>query len=106
LRGKKLTAARARIAELLRDPAGSATKRGAPLQTEPEAITHAVKFYERGERPLEFLSTRQWFVRLLDKREALLEKGSRIQWHPSYMQVRYRDWTENLGLDWCLSRQR
>jgi valyl-tRNA synthetase len=69
-------------------------------------MEHAVKFYEKGESPLEFVITRQWFVRLLDKKQALLARGDEIQWHPDFMKVRYRDWTENLQLDWCISRQR
>ena len=52
------------------------------------------------------MPTRQWFVRLLDKKDALLAKGAQIEWHPDFMHVRYRDWTENLQLDWCISRQR
>jgi valyl-tRNA synthetase len=106
LAGKKLQAAREQIVTLLRDPKLSATGKGAPLQKEPEKIEHPVKFYEKGERPLEFLSTRQWFVRLVEKRSELLDKGSALQWHPEYMGTRYRDWTLGLGQDWCVSRQR
>jgi valyl-tRNA synthetase len=104
--GLPVPKARKKIVELLGDPAGSATGKGAPLQREPRAIQHPVKFYEKGDSPLEFLPTRQWFVRLLDKKAEMLAKGDEIEWHPSHMQNRYRDWTENLGLDWCVSRQR
>ena len=106
LQGKNLKQARAACVELLRDSAGSATGGGAPLQAEPRAIEHAVKFYEKGDRPIEFLPTRQWFVRLLDQKEALIEKGEAIQWHPPHMRKRYEDWTRNLAFDWCVSRQR
>jgi valyl-tRNA synthetase len=104
--GKNVVQARKAIVELLRDPAGSATGNNAPLLGEPKPVEHAVKFYEKGDRPLEFVQTRQWFVRLLDKKAELLEKGEQIQWHPDFMKVRYRDWTEGLQLDWCISRQR
>ncbi|HXS16619.1 MAG TPA: class I tRNA ligase family protein, partial [Polyangiaceae bacterium] len=104
--GKNVTQARTAIVELLRDPAHGATRNAAPLTAEPVPVDQAVKFFEKGDRPLEFLSTRQWFVRLLDKKDALLQKGAEIHWHPPFMHARYRDWTENLGLDWCLSRQR
>ena len=103
---KSVNQARTRIVELLRDPAASANARGAPLVAEPEPIEHSVKFYEKGDRPLELVSTRQWFVRLLDKKQALLAKGEQIAWHPESMGIRYRDWTQNLQLDWCVSRQR
>lgn len=76
------------------------------LTREPEPIDHFVKFFEKGEQPLEFVTSRQWFVRLLDKKEQLLEMGDRIEWHPDFMRLRYRSWTENLNMDWCISRQR
>jgi valyl-tRNA synthetase len=104
--GRPVPAARKAVVELLRDPAGSATGLGAPLQRDPRPIEHAVRFYEKGDSPLEILPTRQWFVRLLDKKQALLAKGREIQWHPAHMGHRFRDWTENLSLDWCVSRQR
>jgi valyl-tRNA synthetase len=40
------------------------------------------------------------------QKEALLDKGEFIRWHPDFMRLRFRNWTENLGLDWCVSRQR
>jgi valyl-tRNA synthetase len=106
LAGKTVNQARTKIVELLRDPAAGAAGRGAPLVAEPEPIEHTVKYYEKGERPLELVPTRQWFVRLLDKKDALVEKGAQIEWHPESMGIRYRDWTQNLQLDWCVSRQR
>ncbi len=106
LEGKNLKQAQARIVEMLGDAAHSATGNGAPLQEDPEKISHAVKFFEKGDRPLELLPTRQWFCRLLDKKEQLIAKGEQIEWHPPYMRARFQDWTENLSLDWCLSRQR
>ena len=65
-----------------------------------------MKFFEKGDRPLEFITTRQWFVRILEHKEALLSAGDRITWHPDFMRLRYRNWTENLLFDWCVSRQR
>ena len=76
------------------------------LDGEPRPVTHSVKFYEKGERPLEYITTRQWFVRLLDKKDALLAKGDEVRWQPDFMRLRYRNWTENLQVDWCISRQR
>jgi valyl-tRNA synthetase len=106
LAGKATSGARKAIVELLRDPAGAAAGGEAPLRAEPRPIEHSVKYYERGDRPLEFMSTRQWFVRLLDKKDALLATGETIRWHPDFMRLRYRNWTENLNVDWCISRQR
>jgi valyl-tRNA synthetase len=107
LAGKTVSQAQQAIVELLRDPAASAVPGGgAPLQGEPRRIQHAVKYYEKGDRPLEFVTTRQWFVRLLPQKAALLEKGEAIRWHPDFMRLRYRNWTEGLQIDWCVSRQR
>ncbi len=104
--GKTVKQAQKEIVELLRDPAGGAVAGGAPLQGEPEPMQHPVRYYEKGERPLELVTTRQWFVRLMDKKEMLLAKGREVQWHPAFMGARYANWTENLQLDWCISRQR
>ena len=71
-----------------------------------ECITHAVKFFEKGDRPLEFVPTRQWYTKIMDKKEALLAQGEKIAWHPAYMSKRYEHWVEGLNQDWCLSRQR
>lgn len=107
LSGKNVNQAKTAIVEMLRDIEGAARDGlGAPLMTEPKKIERPVKFFEKGDRPLEFISTRQWFVRLLDKKDALIDYGARIEWHPAHMGSRYRNWTENLQLDWCISRQR
>ena len=98
LAGRSVTQAQARIVELL----GAS---GA-LIGEPRPITHPVKFFEKGDRPLEIVSSRQWFVRTLPHREALLARGDELHWHPPYMAHRYRSWVEGLTGDWNISRQR
>ena len=64
------------------------------LLGEPRPITHAVKFYEKGDRPLEIVTSRQWFIRTLPFREQLLERGRELQWHPPYMRARFENWVE------------
>jgi len=76
------------------------------LVAEPRAITHAVKFYEKGDRPLEIVTSRQWFFKTVPFREALLQRGEELQWHPPYMRARFENWTNGLNGDWCVSRQR
>jgi len=71
-----------------------------------ETLTHAVKFYEKGDHALELIPTRQWYTRLLDKKQELVEQGRKIAWHPEFMFKRYEAWVEGLNQDWCLSRQR
>ncbi|MGH7392152.1 MAG: valine--tRNA ligase [Candidatus Rokuibacteriota bacterium] len=98
LAGLDVGKARARVVELLRE-AGA-------LDGEPAPLTHTVKFFEKGDRPLELIPARQWFIRLLDHRAELIEQGERIEWHPAFMRARYRNWVEGLNQDWCISRQR
>jgi len=71
-----------------------------------QEITHPVRFFEKGDRPLELIPTRQWYTRILDKKDALIEQGRKIHWHPSFMGKRYESWVEGLNQDWCMSRQR
>jgi valyl-tRNA synthetase len=107
LEGRYVKQARAAIVEMLqREGEAVARGLGAPLQGAPKPIERMVKFYEKGDQPIEFISTRQWFVRLLDKKGALIDQGRRIEWHPAFMRARYENWTEGLLFDWCISRQR
>ncbi len=76
----------------------------------PRDITHPVKFYERGDRPLEIVTSRQWFIhnggRDETLRRELLGRATQLDWHPPYMKVRYDDWVTGLNGDWLVSRQR
>jgi valyl-tRNA synthetase len=76
------------------------------LVAERRPITHHVKFYEKGDRPLEIVTSRQWFIKTVECRDALLERGRELQWHPAYMRARYESWVNGLNGDWCISRQR
>jgi valyl-tRNA synthetase len=69
-------------------------------------ITHPVKFFEKGDRPLELIPARQWYTKIMDKKDALTAQGAKIKWHPEFMVKRYQHWVEGLNQDWCLSRQR
>jgi valyl-tRNA synthetase len=98
LAGKAAKQARTRIAELLRD--------GGWLVGDPQPVKHVVKFYEYGTRPVEIVSSRQWFVQTLRFRQRLLERGRELRWHPAHMGARFASWVEGLNQDWALSRQR
>lgn len=69
-------------------------------------ISHAVNVHERCKQGIEYLVLRQWFVNILDDKQKFLERAEEINWYPSYMKSRYRDWVENLSWNWCISRQR
>jgi valyl-tRNA synthetase len=98
LAGLSATKARARVVDLL--------KESGDLLGDPRPITHAVKFYEKGDRPLEIVTSRQWFIKTMEFREALLNRGRELHWHPPYMQARLENWINGLAGDWCVSRQR
>ncbi|MDO8804419.1 MAG: valine--tRNA ligase [Elusimicrobiota bacterium] len=76
------------------------------LVGESRPIQQAVKFYEKGDMPLEFVPARQWFIKILENKAQLLEQGRKVAWHPEYMFKRYEQWVEGLNQNWCISRQR
>ena len=88
----------------------SELKESKDLIGDPKPITHAVKFFEKGDKPLEIVTTRQWYIknggRDKNLRQELLNRGKEIKWHPDYMKVRYENWVEGLNGDWLISRQR
>ncbi|MHB8604500.1 MAG: valine--tRNA ligase, partial [Thermoplasmatota archaeon] len=91
------------------DEARSAVKRDLDLEGRllgEKKITHAVGVHERCGTPIEFLVTKQWFVKYLDLKEQFLARGEAVNWHPAYMRVRYENWVKGLKWDWCISRQR
>ncbi len=98
LAGLSAKKAQAKIVELLRE--------SGDLKGDPKPITHNVKFYEKGDRPLEIVTSRQWFIKTIEHRNELIERGRQIAWHPEYMQARYENWVNGLNGDWCISRQR
>src|SRR5699024_7809018 len=80
------------------------------LDGEPKKIMHAVNFFEKGDKPLEIVTSRQWYLRNggreAELRNKLIERGNELEWHPGFMQSRYSNWVENLSGDWLVSRQR
>jgi valyl-tRNA synthetase len=76
------------------------------LLAEPRPLEHSVKFYEKGDRPLEILTNRQWFVRTLDFQDDLIRRGTELKWHPPHMRSRFENWVHGLNQDWAVSRQR
>src|SRR4051794_8915590 len=100
--GKTVFSAKQAVVEALRETG--------ELLAEPKQITHPVKFFEKGDRPLEIVSTRQWYItnggRSEELRERLLELGRGIDFVPDFMRVRYENWVNGLAGDWLISRQR
>ncbi len=102
LAGKTVFSAKQAVVELLRA--------SGDLIGDPRQITHPVKFFEKGDKPLEIVSTRQWYVkngaRDEELRSRLIELGRELDWHPEFMRVRYENWVGGLTGDWLISRQR
>lgn len=84
---------------------------------EPQATTRMTNFFEKGDKPLEIVTSRQWYVRnggrpfsrqgsALELREELLSRGRELKFHPDFMRVRYDNWVNGLNTDWLISRQR
>jgi valyl-tRNA synthetase len=71
-----------------------------------QSVMQSVRVHERDDTPVEYIVTKQWFVRVLEFKKELLEAGDQVIWHPAHMESRYREWVENLGWDWDISRQR
>jgi valyl-tRNA synthetase len=94
--------ARERVVEML--------QANGEMEGKPQQISHAVKFYEKGDKPLEIVTTRQWYLRNGGRdealREELLARGRELSWHPEHMRTRYENWVTGLNGDWLVSRQR
>lgn len=102
LAGKTVFSAKTSMVEML--------KNSGEMLGEPEPIMHPVKFFEKGDKPLEIVSTRQWYLINGAKDDALKKKliefGQEMSWHPEFMRVRYENWVNGLNGDWLVSRQR
>mgnify|MGYP001058084521 FL=1 len=102
LAGATVHTARERVVEMLRA--------SGDLIGEPQPITHPVKFFEKGDKPLEIVTTRQWYIRNggrdAEVRDGLLERGRELIWHPEHMRSRFEHWVGGLNGDWLISRQR
>ncbi len=100
--GRTVNGARQRVVELLAESGG--------LIGEPRPITHPVKFFEKGQRPLEIVTSRQWYIRNGGRdqalRDGLIDRGRELNWVPEHMRVRYENWVRGLSGDWLISRQR
>jgi valyl-tRNA synthetase len=99
-------AAKKKIVELLSAEGSAADGKNPALKGSPRPVTHTVRFYEKGYNPLEFIPTRQWFIKILEFKEELLGQGKKIAWHPEHMRTRYDHWVMGLNQEWCISRQR
>ena len=80
------------------------------LDGEPTPTMRKVNYFEKGDKPLEIVTSRQWYISNgghdEDLRQALLRRGEELRWVPDHMRHRYASWVEGLTGDWLISRQR
>ena len=97
LAGLTVKEARKKVIEALRSQ---------QLLRNQRSITHVINVHERCGKEIEFAMFSQWFLRILDHKKEFIRLAEEINWYPAYMKSRYINWVENIGWDWCLSRQR
>lgn len=93
-----------------------ALKESGEMLGEPKPTQRKTNFFEKGDKPLEIVTSRQWYIRNggrpyieangKDLRENLIEAGNTLTFHPDFMHVRYDNWVGGLNTDWLISRQR
>lgn len=87
------------------------------MRGEPQKTMRQTNFFEKGDKPLEIVTSRQWYIRNggkpwvnpatgKDLNEELIERGKELEFHPDFMRVRYENWVRGLNNDWLVSRQR
>ncbi len=76
------------------------------LIVEQKDITHVVNVHDKCGTEIEFVSTEQWFIKILDKKKKLVAQGKKINWYPEFMFKRYENWVNGLEWDWSVSRDR
>ncbi len=88
----------------------AALREAGDLDGEPRPTQRMANFYEKGDKPLEIVATRQWYLtnggRDTDLRGEMIERGAEITWVPPHMKHRYDNWVGGLNGDWLISRQR
>ena len=75
------------------------------LLVKQKEIVHPVNVHERCGNEIEFIHSKQWFIKYLDLKKEMLKWGKQIKWYPDYMRHRYNNWVKGLKWDWCISRQ-
>lgn len=71
-----------------------------------EKIEQTVKVHERCDTPIEYVTSKQWFIKIADQKDTWLELGRQIKWYPENRYSDYENWVNGLNWDWCISRQR
>jgi len=69
-----------------------------------EELPQNVGMCWRCKTPIEILSEKQWFVKIIQ--DEIRNTANEVAWVPDYMKVRLENWTGTMEWDWCISRQR
>jgi valyl-tRNA synthetase len=76
------------------------------LLSRQEKLKQSVGVCWRCKTPVEILTKKQWFMRVLDLKDDVMEGAKRARWVPEYMRARLIAWAESMDWDWVISRQR
>lgn len=71
-----------------------------------EKLEQTVGSCWRCSTAVEYIVTKQWFIKTLKYKKELIKRAREVKWHPDFMRKRFENWTENLAWDWIISRQR
>tara|TARA_Y100000310_G_scaffold340429_1_gene436190 strand:- start:9839 stop:12202 length:2364 start_codon:yes stop_codon:yes gene_type:complete len=96
-KGLKIKEARKKILEDLKKK---------KLIAEQKEINHIINCHDKCGTPIEFITTEQWFIKVLDKKKKLINQGNKVKWYPEFMHKRYDNWVNGLQWDWSISRER
>ena len=71
-----------------------------------EDYNHKVGYSERGDVPIEYYLSNQWFLKMkeLAKPASDAVKSGEIKFYPNHWVKTYNHWMDNIQ-DWCISRQ-
>ncbi len=70
-----------------------------------ESYVHDYPHGERSHEPVIFRTTKQWFFKVEDLKEQMLENNKEIYWHPQAAKNAFNSWLENLR-DNSITKQR
>ncbi|MDP2717179.1 MAG: class I tRNA ligase family protein, partial [Candidatus Micrarchaeota archaeon] len=80
--------------------------KSAGLMLGQKKLQQAVKIHDRCKKPIEFLSSTQWFIKIKGYQNDVKAAAAKMRWTPEHMRQLLNDWADGLEWDWCISRQR
>lgn len=76
------------------------------LLEKQEELEQSVGVCWRCKTPVEIVTKKQWFMRVLDLKDEATKGANEVRWVPDHMRLRLLDWIRAMDWDWVISRQR